>query len=254
MGSLVEDHLGALSAELPADSAVSSLWDALLDGDGDAADRQEDAQAWELPVASPWIAVEAKTVDSAFPPISNAAPASPAPLPQDDDIPWLDAGDAPHADHPPAGRLLDEPEPEIPDFLRADHGALDAGAGAMAASPGFPATPSQVEAAWEDVDQPHHAPVGAYPGRPQPGLLPLVPDGARWGQTGARTPHEGSVSVNPSPISKYDEILQRVRKQAMHQRAGGARAPHSSSRVLVLSVVTVATLGVGGGLWWTLLR
>jgi hypothetical protein len=254
MGSLVEDHLGALSAELPADSAVSSLWDTLLGGDGDAADRLDDAQAWELPEPSPWIAKEPATVDSAFPASSNTEPPPPRPFPQGDDIPWLDAGDAPHADHPPAGRLLDEPEPEIPDFLRADQGTLDAGAGAMAASPSIPAPPSQVEAAWEDEDQPHHAPVGAYPGRPQPGLLPLVPDGARWGQTGARTPHEGSVSVNPSPVSKYDEILHRVQKQARQHRAGGARASYSRSRVLVLSVVTVATLGVGGGLWWTLLR
>jgi hypothetical protein len=91
-------------------------------------------------------------------------------------------------------------------------------------------------------------------GRPQAGLLPLVPEAARWGETGAATPHEGTVAVYPSPVSKYDEILQRVRKQALANRATHPTSTSTSGRVLVLSVVTVAAVGVGGGLWYTLLR
>jgi hypothetical protein len=248
MHSLVEDHLGAMAAELPTDDAAASLWSTLLEGDGDAADSLEASQVWELPEASPWAEVEAASAGPAIPLLASAS--APLPTPQDDDIPWLDAG----TEAPQAGRLLDEPEPEIPDFLRADQTTPSAGHPAVAAPPALPTVPAAVGVAWEDEDAPSAAPDGAHPGRPQPGLLPLVPDGARWGQTGASTPHEGSVAVYPSPVSKYDEILQRVRTQALQHRAANTGAPLTGGRTMVLSVITVAAVGVGGGLWWTLLR
>jgi hypothetical protein len=287
MGSLVEDRWGAMAADETAADAADSLWSTLLEEEtpGAAGAPAEAPLAWELPQELPrelrQVEVALDAEEAWLPRTVEATHAAPAPLPQDDDIPWLDAGgtasepeamtagmgaawgedDGPGTGAPfgglTAGRLLDEPEPEIPDFLRMHPASAGSGQAAEATPPSIPVTPADDADAWEEEEAFAGGGVAIGTqggGRPQAGLLPLVPEGARWGATGAATPHEGTVAIHPSPVNKYDEILQRVRKQALGNRASHPGTNPSSGRVLVLSVVTVAALGVGGGLWYTLLR
>jgi hypothetical protein len=288
MGSLVEDRWGTMAADDAAADAADSLWSTLLEEETSAgtAAPAEVALAWPLPQAPRQVEVTPDAEAAGLPGTVEATHAAPAPLPQDDDIPWLDDGGSAPAPEalgagwgetwgetwgegalpdtgtdaafgaPAAGRLLDEPEPEIPDFLRMHPASAGSGQVAVATPPSIPVTPADDVDAWEEeAFAGGEVAVGTQGGgRPQAGLLPLVPEGARWGTTGAATPHEGTVAVHPSPVNKYDEILQRVRKQALANRASHAGSTLSSGRVLVLSVITVAALGVGGGLWYTLLR
>jgi hypothetical protein len=267
--SLVEDRWGAMAATDSAADPADSLWSTLLEEDthAGAASPAETALGWELPQAPREVAVETGAETGWLPASIEATHAAPAPFPQDDDIPWLEAGESSPANDDlgeafgrdvggsAVGRLLDEPEPEIPEFLRAHSGQPGSGQAAVATPPSMPVTHADDADGWEEEGFSDGASRGVpREGRPQAGLLPLVPEAARWGETGAATPHEGTVAVYPSPVSKYDEILQRVRKQALANRATHPTSTSTSGRVLVLSVVTVAAVGVGGGLWYTLLR
>ncbi len=290
MGSLVEDHWGAIADDHAAADPADSLWSTLLEEEtpAEAGAPAGTPLGWELPQELPKAPRQVEVAPDAeaawLPETVEATHAAPAPLPQDDDIPWLDAGGSAPAraeqdtewgetwgeDGAPdtgastpfggsvAGRLLDEPEPEIPDFLRMHPATADSGQAAVATPPSIPVTQADDADVWEEEEEAFaggEVAIGTQGGgRPQAGLLPLMPEGARWGATGAATPHEGTVAIHPSPVNKYDEILQRVRKQALANRASSPGTSLPRGRVLVLSVVTVAALGVGGGLWYTLLR
>jgi len=269
VASLVEDRWGAMATTDSAADPADSLWSTLLEEEtpAGAAAPAETALARELPQAPRAVEVETAAEAGWLPGSIEAAHAAPAPFPQDDDIPWLEAGDSSPARDDrgedlardfggsAVGRLLDHPEPEIPEFLRAHPGHPGSGQAAVATPPSMPVTHADDADGWEEEGFSDGAPSGVpREGRPQAGLLPLVPEAARWGETGAATPHEGTVAIYPSPVSKYDEILQRVRKQALANRATHPTSSLTSGRVLVLSVVTVAAVGVGGGLWYTLLR
>lgn len=265
-GDAAEDAIMA-GADLDATDAGVYAED-FADAHADPSVDLEDAADWHaepgaLAAAGP-LHADAPAGWGAPPAAAGAAASSPGVVGDDIEVPWADADATSQAAAVP-GALLREPSPEIPDFL-------------------FPATsaaPLPPEVSRFAPPEPAHgaahasAPGAAADGAPAPGeraqpsgipifttrhgeeqletLAPELVEEAEWGRTGAATPHDGSAAVHPSPMTKYEEIVRRASRQpSVNQRR--RRTPMTTGRVVLLSAITVAVVGVGGASWWLLLH
>ncbi|MBU6367571.1 MAG: tetratricopeptide repeat protein [Gemmatimonadetes bacterium] len=199
------------------------------------------------------------------PAAAGAAVSSSGAAGDDIEVPWADEDPTSRAAAVP-GTLLHEPSPEIPDFLfpAASEAPLPpevsrfappepARSAAMApvqdaAGDAAPIPGGRAQSPTAPVFTTHHGEERLER------LAPELVEEAEWGRTGAATPHDGSVAVHQSPMTKYEEIVRRASRQPSLAQGRRRRTPMSTGRVVLLSAITVAVVGVGGASWWLLLH